>query len=131
MRAIDTFLRALFALAAFAAVLALSRAGAAHELAIDQLRLFPDSSGHVRGQVLFDPKLTRENNDAGRGAIAPRVIAFLRDHLALEADGRPVALEFEVREIWNGDGALGGDSVMLDAIVPQGTKALRVFAGKP
>ena len=131
MHAIEKYLRALVLLATFVAAFAAARTSSAHELAIDQLRLFPDASGHVRGQVLFDPKLTRENNDAGFDAIARSVVAFLRSNLALEADGRRVELSFEVREIWNGDGAIGGDSVMLDAVMPRGATTLRVFAGKP
>ncbi|HEX6767289.1 MAG TPA: HupE/UreJ family protein, partial [Polyangiaceae bacterium] len=60
-----------------------------------------------------------------------RVVAFLRENLAIEVDGRRADLSFEVRELWMGDGALGGDSVMLDFDMPRGAKALRVFAGKP
>src|SRR6185503_12492454 len=104
----------------------------AHQLAIDQLTLFPDTAaGHVRGQILFDPKLTRANNDDGFAAISPRVIAFLRQNLAVEVDGRRLELSFEVRELWTGDGAIGGDSVMLGGDVPRVAKELRVFAGAP
>src|SRR5262245_11059350 len=124
--------RVLVALAALVFTLLGAGRSAAHDLAIDQLRLFPDvAAGHLRGQILFDPKLTRENNDAGAAAIRPRVIAFLTEHLALEVDGRRVELVLEVRELWTGDGAVGGDSVMLDATIPHRAKELRVFAGAP
>src|SRR5262249_2445767 len=84
---------------AFALTLFASRGAGAHELTIDRLTLFPDvAQHHVRGQILFDPKLTRANNDEGRERIAPRVVAFLRENLALEVDGKRVALAFEVRE---------------------------------
>jgi hypothetical protein len=104
----------------------------AHELAIDQLTLFPDvRSGHLRGQILFDPKLTRENGEKNEDVIAPRVLTFLRENLRIELDGRPIELRMEVRELWMGDGAIGGDSVMLDGSIPPETRELRVFAGKP
>jgi hypothetical protein len=100
----------------------------AHDLAIDQLRLFPDTSaGHLRGQVLFDPKLTRANNDEGRSVIAPRVVRFLRENVRIEVNGKPVELSFEVRELWTVDGATGGDSVVLDAAMPRRAREMRVF----
>ncbi|HEX6273730.1 MAG TPA: HupE/UreJ family protein [Polyangiaceae bacterium] len=117
-----------------ASVLALFRPSIAraHELAVDRLTLFPDvERGHVRGQILFDPKLTRANNDEGLERISPRVVGFLRDNLALEVDGTRVPITFEVRELWAGDGALEGDSVMLDAALPKSARELRVFAGVP
>ncbi len=124
--------RVLLALAALLLTLLGASRSEGHELAIDQLRLFPDGAeGHLRGQVLFDPKLTRENNDAGSAAIRPRVIAFLTENLAVEVDGRRIEMTFEVRELWTGDGAVGGDSVMLEAKIPRRAKELRVFAGKP
>jgi len=105
---------------------------AAHNLAIDQLTLFPDpATGRLRGQVLFDPKLTRANNDEGLASIAPRVARFLERNLEVEANGKRVELSFKVRELWTGDGAIGGDSVMFDGTMPPQTKELRVFAGKP
>ena len=132
MRALRKTLPALLALAALVLSLFCASSAAAHDLAVDQLRLFPDAArGHVRGQMLFDPKLTRANNDEGLETIAPRVITFLRENLALEADGKRIPIAFEVRELWTGDGALGGDSVMLDAALPKGARELRVFAGAP
>jgi hypothetical protein len=107
-------------------------AARAHELAVDRLTLFPDAGrGHVRGQILFDPELTRANNDEGLERIAPRVVGFLRENVALEVDGASVPIAFEVRELWAADGALEGDSVMLDATLPKNARELRVFAGKP
>src|SRR5262245_45011432 len=117
--------QALVALAALVLTLAFAGKSTAHELAIDVLTLFPNTErGHVRGQILFDPKLTRANDDEGFGVIAPRVIGFLRQNLAIEVDGRRADVSFEVRELWTGDGALGGDSVMLDFDIPHGAKAL-------
>jgi hypothetical protein len=124
--------RVLVALAALVLTLLGAGRSAAHDLAVDQLRLFPDAAtGRLRGQMLFDPKLTRDNNDAGAAVIRPRIIAFLTENLALEVDGRRLELSYEVRELWTGDGAVGGDSVMLDATIPLRAKELRVFAGTP
>jgi hypothetical protein len=115
------------ALAAF-----LPRTAQAHELAIDRLTLFPDVARHkLRGQILFDPKLTRDSNDEGLERIRPRVVDFLKENLALEVDGQRVPIVFDVRELWTGDGALGGDSVMLDAALPKRARELRVRAGAP
>ena len=119
----------LLALATFFVTLLGSGRSSAHDLAIDQLRLFPDSGvGHLRGQILFDPKLTRANNDQGASVIGPRVVQFLRENLRVEVDGTPVGLSFQVRELWVENGATGGDSVMLDATLPRHAKELRVFA---
>lgn len=120
------------ALAVLLLTLLVTGRSSAHDLPIDQLTLFPDvTSGHLRGQILFDPKLTRSNNDEGAAVIAPRVVAFLRNNLAIEADGKRLEPKLEVRELWTGDGAVAGDSVMLDAELPRGAKEIRVFAGKP
>src|SRR5688572_2177076 len=120
---------ALFTLAAFFVTLLCSGRSFAHDLAIDELRLFPDAAaGQLRGQILFDPKLTRANNDEGASVIGPRVVRFLGENLRIEVDGKPVGLSFQVRELWMENGATGGDSVMLDATLPRRAKELRVFA---
>src|SRR5688572_29300215 len=120
------------ALAVLLLTLLTARSSSAHDLPIDQLTLFPDvTSGRLRGQILFDPKLTRANNDGGSALIAPRVVAFLRSNIAIEVDGKPLEPKLEVRELWTGDGAVAGDSVMLDTELPRGAKEIRVFAGKP
>src|SRR5688572_1782949 len=120
------------ALAVLLLTLLVTGRSSAHDLPIDQLTLFPDvTSGRLRGQILFDPKLTRANNDEGAAVVAPRVVAFLRSNLALEVDGRRLELGLKVRELWTGDGAVAGDSVMLDAVLPRDAKEIRVFAGKP
>jgi hypothetical protein len=132
MRVPENILAAWLLFAATVLVLFRPSAASAHELAVDRLTLFPDvARGHVRGQILFDPKLTRANNDEGLERIAPRVVGFLRENVALEVDGARVPIAFEVRELWAGDGALEGDSVMLDAALPKNARTLRVFAGVP
>jgi hypothetical protein len=120
------------ALAVLLLTLLVTRSSSAHDLPIDQLTLFPDvTSGHLRGQILFDPKLTRANNDEGAAANAARVVSFLGQNLLVEVDGKRLELGFKVRELWTGDGAVAGDSVMLDANLPREAKEIRVFAGKP
>jgi hypothetical protein len=120
------------ALAVLLLTLLVTGSSSAHDLPIDQLTLFPDvTSGRLRGQVLFDPKLTRANDAEGANVIAPRVVAFLQQNLALEVDGKRIEPTFSVRELWTLNGAVAGDSVMLDATFPRGAKELRVFAGRP
>jgi hypothetical protein len=118
--------------AVFLLILLFAGRSAAHDLAVDQLTLFPDvTSAHLRGQILFDPKLTRVNDDESPAAVASRVVSFLKQNLALEVDGRRLEPKFEIRELWSADGAVAGDSVMLDAELPHGAKEIRIFAGKP
>jgi len=103
----------------------------AHDLSIDQLRLFRDDArGVVRGQVLFDPELWRDPKVKPPDAeAARRVVAFLREKLRVELDGKPCAPSFEVRELWVEGGAVPGDSVMLECRAP-GARELRVQAGR-
>jgi hypothetical protein len=103
----------------------------AHDLAIDQLRLFKDPKrGTLRGQLLFDPELARDP-----AAMLPadeaerRVLAFVRDKLRLEVDGKPCTPAFEVRELWVEAGAVPGDSVMLECATPD-ARVLRVDVGR-
>jgi hypothetical protein len=118
--------------AVFLLILLFAGRSAAHDLAVDQLTLFPDvTTAHLRGQILFDPKLTRVNDDESAAVVASRVVAFLQQNLALEVDGRRLEPKLEIRELWSRDGAVAGDSVMLDAELPHGAKEIRVFAGKP
>ena len=100
-------------------------------LAIDQLRVFRDlSRGTLQAQLLFDPELSRDpaaklaREDADR-----RVLAFVREQLRLEVDGKPCAFSLEVRELWTVGGAVPGDSVML-ACDAQGVREFRVDVGR-
>jgi hypothetical protein len=85
----------------------------------------------LRGQILFDPKLTRPNGAESASVVGPRVLSFLRQNLAVEVDAKRLELELTVRELWTGDGAVAGDSVMLDAELPRAARQMRVFAGTP
>ena len=103
-----------------------------HDLAVDQLTLWPEpGAGKLRGQLLFDPQLTRPRSAPADDVARARVLAFVRANLRVEVDGRDAALEPQVRELWTGDGAVAGDSVMLVAPLPRGARELRVFVGAP
>jgi hypothetical protein len=100
----------------------------AHDLAIDTLTLWPEPArGELRGQLLFDPLLTRARGTPADEAARRRVVAFLTAELRIEVDGKNAPLTFRVRELWTGDGAIQGDSVMLTTPLPDGARELRVF----
>ncbi len=124
-------LRAALLLAAL--VLSVLGRARAHDLEIDQVTLRPDPArGTLRGQVTFDPALTRNPSDpVRRDLLEPRVLAFLERNLVVEVDGQPLRLRRKLRELWVPAGATLGDTVMLDAALPPHPRELRVFAGKP
>lgn len=103
----------------------------AHDLSIDQLRLFRDPArGVVRGQVMFDPELWRDPKVKPPAEETERRLpAFLREKLGFELDGKPCAPSFEVRELWVEGGAVPGDSVMLECPAPN-VRELRVRVGR-
>lgn len=123
--------RRLALLATVCGVVLHAAAAWAHDLSIDQLRLYRDEArGVVRGQVLFDPELWRDPKLKPPEAEAARgVSAFLRAKLRLELDGKPCSPSFELRELWVEGGAVPGDSVMLECAAP-GARELRVHAGR-
>lgn len=104
----------------------------AHDLAIDQLSLRPDlARGTLRGQVTFDPALTRDPKERVLSAeLEARALRFVRDNLVLEVDGRPLSLATTLRELWVPAGATPGDMLMLDAELPPDAKELVVRVGK-
>jgi hypothetical protein len=123
--------RCLSLLSVLVAVLCQAATALAHDLTIDQLRLFRDPSREtLRGQLLFDPELARDP-----AAMLPadeakrRVLAFVRDKLRLEVNGKPCEPSFEVRELWVEGGAVPGDSVMLECATPA-ARAFRVDVGR-
>lgn len=116
----------IIALALF--VFSLARTSRAHDLAIDELQLSPRFEQSVlRGQIQFDPELTRKKGELPSPAAEQRVLAFLRRNLKLELDGKVVAVHYSVRELWVPGGATGGDLVVLDAKLPKNARELRVF----
>ena len=113
-------------------VLLWSGAGAAHDLAIDRLTLWIEpASATLRGQMVFDPELTRSKDAAATPEAERRALEFLRRHLTIEADGKRLVLEYELRELWQPAGATPGDSVMLKAPLSRGARELRVQAPEP
>jgi len=104
----------------------------AHDLAIDELSLRPNrSEGRLRGQLTFDPALTRARDERLLSAeIEARLLAFVAANVTVEADGKKLELRRSMREIYVPAGAAPGDIVMLDAALPAETHELRVVVGK-
>lgn len=109
--------------------LASAPSASAHELAIDQIMLWPEpSSGVLRGELAFDPELTRGKDVQPTAEHERQVIAFLSANLRVSSNGQPLPLDFEVRELWVRGGATLGDVVELSAPWPAEARELRVFA---
>lgn len=120
---------ALFALLSPLLLLWPGAAARAHDLAIDQLMLWPDrAAGELRGELTIDPELTREKDARPDAASARRAIEFLAAHLALSLDGRAAPLAFEVRELWERGGATLGDVVRFSTPLAGSVRELRVRA---
>lgn len=99
----------------------------AHDMEVDRLSLWIDPErGTLRGQLLFDPELTRRLDDPIDERARERALAFVREGLTIEADGEPIDLELSLRELWTRGGAVPGDSVMLTAALPRRAHALVV-----
>ena len=112
------------------AVLSLARPASAHDLAIDQLVLWPSvAKGQLRGQLTFDPELTREKSAQPSADHARRVLDFVSTELHLALDGVPLEPAFEVRELWVRGGAALGDLVVFSVPMPAASARLRVQAG--
>jgi hypothetical protein len=106
-------------------------AASAHDLAIDQVTLRPNRTlGTLRGQVTFDPALTRAPGErALSGELEARAVAFVRKNVAVEVDGRALTLAMSLRELWVPAGATLGDTLMLDAKLPPDARELVVRVG--
>ena len=102
----------------------------AHDLAIDQLVLRPDlTRGQLRGELTFDPELTRSKDARPSPEAEARALAFLVENLRLELDGRELHVDYQIRELWVGGGATAGDLVVFSGALAPGSRMLRVFAG--
>jgi hypothetical protein len=107
----------------------LSAPARAHDLAIDQVVLWPDAAaGELRGEVTFDPELTRSKDAHPTPEHERRALEFLSANLEVSVDARRVPLRFEVRELWVRGGATLGDVVTFSAPLAASAKALRVHA---
>jgi len=101
----------------------------AHDLAIDQLVLWPDRTMHeLRGELTFDPELTRSKDELPSPRAQQRVLQFLAANLRITLDGRELPVQYEVRELWVRGGATLGDLVVFTAALPESARELRVFA---
>lgn len=91
--------------------------------------LWPDqATGELRGELTFDPELTRSKDVQPTEVDARRVVEFLGAHLELALDGRRTALQFEVRELWVRGGATVGDVVRFSAPLAASARAFRLHA---
>ena len=126
------FLRRFLAVFVGLALLALARSKAyAHELEIDRVSLWPDRAvERVRGQVSFDPELTRELDlPLERERAERRVVEFLQRNLWVLLNDRECAPSFQVRELYTRGGAVPGDIVMLSCPLPPRLERLSVRVG--
>jgi hypothetical protein len=106
-----------------------SAAAAGHDLAIDQVMLWPDPShGTLRGELTFDPELTRDKDVRPTLQHERQVVAFLEANVRLSLDGQALPIGFEVRELWVRGGATVGDLVMFSVPLPTTARELRFFA---
>jgi hypothetical protein len=107
----------------------LGRSASAHELAMDQVMLWPDpAAGVLRGELTFDPELTRSKDAQPSAEDERRVLAFLEASVRLTLDGEEQRLGLEVRELWVPGGATLGDVVLFTLPLPTGARELRLFA---
>ena len=102
----------------------------AHDLAIDQLMMWPDRGhGVLRGELTLDPELTRSRRSAPTPEHGQRLVELLRSELSLVLDGQPVTPDYQVRELWIAGGATLGDLVIFSAPLPSTARQLSVGTG--
>jgi hypothetical protein len=108
----------------------LGRSAKAHDLAIDQVMVWPDQrAGILRGELTLDPELTRHRDAEPSGESGMLVLELSKSNLKVSVDGREAALGFDVRELWAAGGATLGDVVTFSTPLPAAARELRVFAG--
>jgi HupE/UreJ protein len=118
------------AIAALALLLLWGGRARAHDLALDQLMLWPEQAGHgLRGELTLDPELTRAKAAAPSPEAERRVRELVSDNVRLSVDGRPLPFAPEVRELWVRGGATLGDLVVFYVPLPEGARELRVETG--
>jgi len=126
------YLKKLTAALVCLALVALTRSRtAAHELAIDRVALWPDRAAlQLRGQVSFDPELTRKLDAPLDRRQAERVVVeFLTRHVAVLLNDRECAVTYQVRELYTRGGAVPGDIAMLTCPLPPRLDRLAVRVG--
>lgn len=117
----------------FLIVITFSGVTSAHDLEVDTLAIQLDSdSTRFSGQLFLDPELTRPGEAASSiEEERARVLSFVTDHITLYADGSPLQLSLEIRELYEKGGAVPGDSVIYKANLPRKTPTLSVSIRKP
>ena len=102
----------------------------AHDLAIDQLMMWPDRShGVLQGELTLDPELTRSRDSAPTPEHGRQLIELLQRELSLVLDGQPLNPDYQVRELWVAGGATLGDLVIFSARLPSAGRQLSVGTG--
>lgn len=106
------------------------RRARAHELGVDQLVLWPErSTGSLRGEITFDPELTRARDTLPGEKDEARVRAFLSEQVRIEVDGKALGVDWRVRELWVAGGAVPGDIVVFTAALSPEAQHVAVRAG--
>ena len=114
-----------------ACALAWSAPARAHDLALDQLMLWPDRGAQLlRGELTLDSELTRGKATPPTPEHGRQLIALLQRELVLTLDGQRIAPDYEVRELWSAGGATLGDLVVFAARLPARARELRVGTGE-
>lgn len=102
----------------------------AHDLEIDQLRVWLDPKGELHAQLILDPELTRHRDSTLSDAEArERVRAFAAANLSLQTDGHDCAATLTTRELYVLGGAAPGDVVMLSCTPVQPVSHLQLKLG--
>jgi len=102
----------------------------AHDLAIDQLMMWPDRAhGVLQGELTLDPELTRSRGNLPTPEHGEQLVELLRRELSLVLDGQRLAPEYQVRELWVAGGATLGDLVIFSAPLPKEARQLSVGSG--
>lgn len=102
----------------------------AHDLAMDQVVLWPDTARRsLRGEVTFDPELTRAKGVTPGPEHAAQALGLLEANLRYEVDGELLPVRYEARELWAPGGATPGDLVVFSAQLPPEARTLRLYAG--
>jgi hypothetical protein len=121
---------ALLVTALLAILLFWAARGAAHDLALDQMMLWPARGGHLlRGELTLDPELTRAKSAAPSAEAEQRLREFVSANVHLSADGRALPFAPEVRELWVSGGATLGDLVVFSTALPDDVRELRAETG--
>lgn len=107
--------RAAAALSSLLCLWLLPEAAEAHDLAVDELRLWvPPAGNELRGQLTFDPELTRSLDAELADDVKRRqVTEFVARQIVLNINGRSCTPVLSVRELYERGGATAGDVVML------------------